>query len=91
MKATLKIVLSHPAFRLAAIALLLFAVASLAAHACPNCGLDVIEEQKGGAGLKEGFTYSIICLAGMPFAVFAGAAGMIFRAYRKGHAAEDQL
>ena len=62
--------------------LMLLGALSRGAAACPNCGLDVVEEQGGGEELKEGFTYSIVGLASMPFLVAAVAGGLILRAYR---------
>ena len=53
------------------------------AHACPNCGLDVIEGQKGGASLAEGFTYSMVGMASAPFLVFSSVAAFIIRKYRR--------
>jgi hypothetical protein len=65
---------------LATVALLV--IGAVVAHACPNCGLDVIEGQKGGEGLAKGFTYSMVGMASAPFLVFTTVAGYIIRKYR---------
>jgi hypothetical protein len=70
-------------------ALLLACAPHSPARACPNCGLDVVEEQKGGVGLKDGFTYSIVGMASMPFLIAATAGGVILRARRRGQASAD--
>jgi hypothetical protein len=72
------------------LAVLLLACAPFSsARACPNCGLDVVEEQKGGRGIKDGFTYSIVGLASMPFLIAATAGGFILRASRRQASADD--
>ncbi|HVZ41518.1 MAG TPA: hypothetical protein VHI13_19710 [Candidatus Kapabacteria bacterium] len=62
-------------------ALLLLCAAS--AHACPNCGIDAVAAQKGGAETARGFVYGTIALAGAPVAVIASLVTIIVRAVRR--------
>ncbi len=73
---------AYPALRVTAVALAMMMLPHLAATACPNCGLDALAGQKGGEGVVEGFTYSIVGMASMPFLVIAAVAGYIVRGYR---------
>ena len=73
---------TYPALRPMALAGGMIMFWHLAATACPNCGLDALAQQKGGEGVVEGFTYSIVGMAGMPFLVLAAVAGYIVRGYR---------
>lgn len=65
-----------------ALAGLLFLCAAAVADACPNCGAE-LANQKGGAELVQGFTYSMVGMASMPFLLFGSVAFYIFRAYRR--------
>jgi Na+-driven multidrug efflux pump len=69
--------------RNAAVVVLLLVIAGAVAHACPNCGLDVLEGQKGGESLAKGFTYSMVGMASAPFLVFTSLATYIYRKYRQ--------
>jgi|GEM_PF-3939503 len=73
---------AYPALRSLALAGVMILLSHLAAAACPNCGLDALAQQKGGQGVVDGFTYSIVGMAGMPFLVLAAVAGYIVRGYR---------
>jgi hypothetical protein len=61
----------------------LMLIGAAAAHACPNCGLEVLEGQKGGGGLAQGFVYSMVGMASAPFIVFTSVATYIIRKYRR--------
>jgi hypothetical protein len=76
-------IISNGTIRTAAAVVALLVVGSAIVHACPNCGLDVLEGQKGGAGLAQGFTYSMVGMASAPFIVFTSLATYIFRKYRR--------
>lgn len=61
-----------------------------AADACPSCGLEMVEKQKGGADLAQGFTYSMIGMASAPFLVFASVAVYVVRTYRRRRLADGE-
>lgn len=67
--------------RLALVGVLFLCLAAVA-DACPNCGAE-LAKQKGGAELVQGFTYSMVGMASMPFLLFGSVAFYIFRAYRR--------
>lgn len=77
-----------PLVRLVLVAIMLLCTA-VVADACPSCGADMAK-QKGGAELVQGFTYSMVGMASMPFLLFGSVAFYLFRAYRKKQEEEFQ-
>lgn len=71
--------------RLALAAVLFMALASSAAHACPNCknGLAV---QPNGRNLERGYQASILFMLAMPFVVGGGLSAYFYYEVRKARA-----
>jgi hypothetical protein len=55
-----------------------------AATACPNCKEAIAAQPADGARLKEGYFYSILLMAGMPFTLLGTGAFLVARAVKKG-------
>ena len=71
--------------RLTIVALLLAACSwTGAASACPNCKEAIAAQPADGARLKEGYFYSILFMAGMPFTLLGAGAFVVARAVKKG-------
>ncbi|CAN5891862.1 hypothetical protein BH23PLA1_BH23PLA1_14210 [soil metagenome] len=54
------------------------------ASACPNCKEAVAAQPEQAERLSQGYSYSILFMVAMPFALFGTGALMIARAVRKG-------
>ncbi len=55
-----------------------------AANACPNCKEAVASQPEQAERISSGYSYSILFMVAMPFALFGTGALMIARAVRKG-------
>jgi hypothetical protein len=54
------------------------------ATACPNCKEAVAEQPDEAGRLREGYSYSILVMLGMPFLLLGTGAFFLARAVRRG-------
>jgi len=70
---------------LAVVVLLLLAIGSEAAFACPTCK-ESLAHDPASAGLARGFYYSILFMVSMPFVIFGGMSAYFYWEVRRARA-----